>query len=67
MTELDPIALFERWFNEAKDSEPDVPDAMSLATVDADGRPQVRVVLLKSYAERCSQPSTGGLYLIDSS
>ena len=44
----DPFALFEQWFAEAKASEPNDPDAMALATVDADGTPSVRVVLLKA-------------------
>lgn len=43
----DPFALFEIWFAEAKASEPNDPDAMALATVGADGRPSVRMVLLK--------------------
>jgi pyridoxamine 5'-phosphate oxidase len=45
--EADPFALFEAWFAEAKASEPNDPDAMALATVDAVGRPDVRMVLLK--------------------
>lgn len=44
---LDPLALFERWFSEAGKSEPNDPNAMSLATVDSDGLPDVRMVLLK--------------------
>ena len=43
----DPFALFDAWFAEAKASEPNDPDAMALATVDAVGRPSVRMVLLK--------------------
>ncbi len=43
----DPFALFEQWFAEAKASEPNDADAMALATVAADGRPSVRMVLLK--------------------
>ncbi len=43
----DPYALFETWYAEAKASEPADPNAMSLATVGADGRPSVRIVLLK--------------------
>jgi pyridoxamine 5'-phosphate oxidase len=46
----DPIALFGQWFAEARASEPDVPDAMSLATVGPGQRPSVRVVLLKAYS-----------------
>ncbi len=46
-----PEALFRQWFAEAVTSEPDVPDAMNLATVSADGRPSARMVLLKSFDE----------------
>jgi pyridoxamine 5'-phosphate oxidase len=48
----DPIALFRAWFDEATASEPDVPDAMCLATVGADNRPSARMVLLKGYSDR---------------
>jgi pyridoxamine 5'-phosphate oxidase len=44
----DPFALFNAWFAEAKASEPNDPDAMALATVDATGLPDVRMVLLKA-------------------
>jgi len=44
----DPFALFAEWLKEAEGSEPNDPTAMSLATVDAQGRPNVRMVLLKS-------------------
>jgi len=43
----DPFALFHAWMDEAVESEPNDPNAMSLATVDAHGRPNVRMVLLK--------------------
>jgi pyridoxamine 5'-phosphate oxidase len=43
----DPFALFEEWFAEAKASEPNDPNAMALATADANGRPSSRMVLLK--------------------
>ena len=44
----DPIALFEDWFDTAKsDSGLPNPNAMTLATVGADGRPSARIVLLK--------------------
>ncbi len=42
-----PIALFETWLATAGESEPNDPNAMSLATVDAGGMPDVRIVLLK--------------------
>ena len=48
----EPWSLFERWFADAKASEPDVPDAMTVATVGADGVPRTRTVLLKDYDER---------------
>ena len=44
----EPWALFEGWMEEAKRSEPNDPNAMALATVDPDGLPNVRMVLLKS-------------------
>ena len=43
----EPFALFEEWFAEAKVHEPNDPNAMALATVDPDGMPNVRMVLLK--------------------
>ena len=43
----EPFALFETWFAEAKSSELNDPEAMALATVDGDGLPNVRMVLLK--------------------
>jgi pyridoxamine 5'-phosphate oxidase len=43
----EPFALYERWFAEAERQEPNDPNAMALATVDADGLPNVRMVLLK--------------------
>jgi pyridoxamine 5'-phosphate oxidase len=43
----DPLALFHAWMAEAKESEPNDADAMALATDDADGHPNVRMVLLK--------------------
>src|SRR5215212_3321244 len=43
----EPFALFDAWMEEAERSEPNDPNAMALATVDADGLPNVRMVLLK--------------------
>lgn len=43
----DPIALFVEWLEAAGASEPNDPNAMALATVDAEGNPDVRMVLLK--------------------
>ena len=45
----EPFGLFAEWFAEAVKSEPNDPNAMALATVDADGLPDVRMVLLKGY------------------
>jgi len=44
----DPIRLFETWFEDARKKEPNDAEAMSLATVDDKGMPDVRMVLLKS-------------------
>jgi pyridoxamine 5'-phosphate oxidase len=49
VADTDPFQLFEEWFAEARAGEPNDPDAMSLATATPDGRPSVRMVLLKSY------------------
>jgi len=48
----EPLQLFAAWFAEAKRAEPVNPDAMALATVDADGMPNARMVLLKGFDER---------------
>lgn len=45
----DPLALFERWFAEARASEPNDSNAMALATVSPAGQPSVRMVLLKGH------------------
>lgn len=45
----DPIALFDAWYEEAKTAEINDPDAMSVATATPDGRPSVRILLLKGY------------------
>jgi len=45
----DPFQLFDEWFAEAQASEPSDPNAMALATADADGRPSVRIVLMKAH------------------
>jgi pyridoxamine 5'-phosphate oxidase len=47
LSERDPIALFQAWLGEALKSEPSDGNAMTLATVDADGLPDARMVLLK--------------------
>jgi len=48
----DPIALFGEWLEAAKASEPNDPNAVALATVDDDGLPDVRMVLLKDVDAR---------------
>ena len=48
----EPLRLFAAWFEEAARAEPRDPTAMSLATVDADGVPNVRMVLMKGFDER---------------
>ena len=45
----DPFALFDQWFAEAQLSEPNDPEAMAVATVDAEGRPSMRMCLLKGH------------------
>lgn len=45
----DPFQLFGDWFAEARASELNDAEAMALATADADGRPSVRMVLMKSH------------------
>lgn len=47
--EADPFAQFLAWMNEALNSELIEPTAMTVSTVDADGRPSARVVLLKGF------------------
>lgn len=45
----DPFQLFDKWFAEARASEINDPEAMALATASADGRPSLRMVLLKGH------------------
>ena len=45
----DPFALFDQWFAEAAASEPNEPEAMTVATAGADGQPSARMVLLKAH------------------
>ncbi len=46
-SEKDPLELFHQWMAEAEKSEVNDPNAMALATADGEGRPSVRMVLLK--------------------
>lgn len=48
----DPIAAFRRWFGDARDAGILFPEAVALATADAQGRPAVRHVLIKGIDER---------------
>src|SRR3954470_12165875 len=45
----EPLRLFGQWLEEATRSEPSDPNAMSLATVDTDGLPDLRMVLMKGF------------------
>ena len=47
-----PFKLFEEWFDKAKKSELNDPNALALATSDKEGIPSVRMVLLKSFSEK---------------
>ena len=49
---LDPFSLFEEWYAEAQTSEPNDPNAMAVATVDATGLPDVRMVLMNARDHR---------------
>ena len=52
MASLHPIAKFHEWFAAARADEPHDPTAMALALADAEGRPSVRMVLLKHADDR---------------
>lgn len=45
----DPFDLFDAWYREARETEINDSNAMALATADAEGRPSVRMVLLKGH------------------
>ena len=53
----DPFAIFEEWFATARESEPNDPNAMALATATPDGAPSLRMVLLKGHGRELG---TGG-------
>lgn len=57
----EPLELFQAWFAEAKAHEPNDPNAMSLATVDADGMPNVRIVLLNGF-DPAGHPQRGFIF-----
>ncbi len=47
-----PTDLFHEWFQRAEEKEHSYPGAMSLATISADGKPSVRIVLMRGYNEK---------------
>jgi pyridoxamine 5'-phosphate oxidase len=47
--DADPLALFAKWFQAAREAGLFLPEAMTLATADTDGRPSARMVLLKQF------------------
>jgi pyridoxamine 5'-phosphate oxidase len=49
---VSPLAQFDKWFKEALSAELPEPNAMTLATCDAQARPSARIVLIKGYDER---------------
>jgi pyridoxamine 5'-phosphate oxidase len=50
--EKEPFSIFHMWMNEAQSKEPSDPDAACLATVDTNGYPNARVVLIRRIDER---------------
>jgi len=51
-TATDPFALFAAWMSVAEKTEPNDPNAMTVATVDPDGLPDARILLLKGFDDR---------------
>ena len=51
-SQADPLAQFEHWLNDAVAAKVPEPNAMTLATVGADGRPSTRIVLIKGFDAR---------------
>ncbi len=49
---VDPLVVFHEWFEAAREAGVEVPEAMTLATADAEGRPSARMLLLKGADER---------------
>lgn len=49
---IDPHSIFNKWFAEARASEPNDPEAMAVTTVSGDGRPSTRMALLKGHDAR---------------
>jgi pyridoxamine 5'-phosphate oxidase len=52
----DPFSLFDAWFADARAAEPNDGNAMALATATPDGRPSVRMVLLKGHGPQLRTP-----------
>ena len=48
----DPITLFKQWLEEAEKTEEHYPNAMCVSTVDPDGKPSARIILLKEITEK---------------
>jgi pyridoxamine 5'-phosphate oxidase len=61
LTASDPFALFEAWYADARQSEINDPDGMAIASVDADGMPNVRMVLLKGL-DPADRPGRGFVF-----
>ena len=61
LTATDPFALFEAWYADARQNEINDPDGMAVASVDADGMPNVRMVLLKAL-EPAGKPGRGFVF-----
>ena len=55
ITGTDPFALFDAWFADARNSEPNDPEAVALATASADAAPSVRMVLMKDHGPHLGQ------------
>jgi pyridoxamine 5'-phosphate oxidase len=51
-TDADPIIQFSKWFNEAVNAQVPEPNAMGVSTVDEDGRPSSRILLIKDFDQR---------------
>lgn len=66
MSATEPFALFQSWFTDAGATELNDPDAMSLATVDPTGLPNVRVVLLKGLDSAARGPDRGFVFYTNS-
>jgi pyridoxamine 5'-phosphate oxidase len=48
----DPFSIFEAWISQARETEPNDPEAMALATSDANGLPDLRMVLMRGFDAR---------------